>query len=180
MTKIKGHQIYSNKEYIFKQYGEDTYEKVVRNIKDKEIQDILLQPIMANDWYELKVFNAYLLALSDTIGKDNYEKAAVEVAKKNFSGIFGFVVQFISVQKFFSVAENKVTNQIMPSKLKVEKNSENMYTLHFEIPESSMLFMKGIEIIGRVILEIISKKNVKSSLKVVKPYIFDIIYVIES
>jgi len=161
MVKVNGQSLFYFKKDIPEKYGEDFWKELIAGTSE-EVQEIWSNPILASQFYDNSAEVELIESFVKLKGEEELVKLAEHDAKKQLSGIFGFVIQFITVKKILSKMQSMWDKDYDQGKIELIEASDGYYRVKvsdFPLTDNFRIYLENY---FRTIAELASKKKVYS------------------
>jgi hypothetical protein len=164
MALMNGNLIYRSKEYVLLTFGQEKFDQILSEMEESA-RKILSETVNSSEMYNTRIYQEYLRACEKILGRPEINNMSKYCLKKQITGLYGFVLKFLSVERAFANSQMMWDKSYTEGKIEVTNKDNTKFTmkiLEFEMNDSMMY---GCLYYVQALLVQVTEKKVISSAK---------------
>lgn len=159
MSEIKGNELFNQKRFILKNYGEDTFRKILDKTQPRT-KEIYESPLISGEWYPLENYLEFIDAFEKVISVDARRAFDMEDARVQMNSLYKLIIRFIPQKEIYKRIQNMWDEMFSAGRIYAKEIGKDNVILRLENFRTSKSHIDGLSLYFAKVGEMISKKKV--------------------
>lgn len=159
MSEIKGNELFNQKRFILKNYGEETLKKILEKTGQKT-REIYESPIISGEWYPLENYLDFIDAFENAVSVDARRAFDMEDARVQMNSLYRLIIRFIPQKEIYKRIQSMWDEMFSEGKIYAKEIGKDNVILRLENFRTSKSHIDGLALYFAKVGESISNRKV--------------------